>query len=271
MMSLLLQLQARKQNPIYGKMVPDAHLAEILSPFPCSALGWFCLGYHTHASPGRAAAIASLLASADLLPHNASATTVAHVLARLLAAAPNVLTLRPRSIATYTPVLAADQPVALLNITEFVPCSGGSTCTCGRSLVLWKQTDAFCFTFARGLVRAKVLFLRCFSCSAVYGPILRYRLALDSNVMVRKVLHKFHFKHSPVAAFIFPFFWPEKTKAGPGDGMMCRKAAAFLMASTARAMFNQIMLTHGGSLQLQPCAGRYTSCGSSSAAWRVVA
>ena len=154
-----------------ANMVSDAELAALMAPFPTCTLGWFCLGFHTNAAPGRAPAIARLLDAAHLLPPNTSATTVSHVLARLLSAVPHLLTLKmPRSIATYTPVLAAQQPEMLMNVLEFVPCSGPSTCACGRPLVLWRQVQAHCFTFARGLVAAQVLFLRCFPCSAVYGP-----------------------------------------------------------------------------------------------------
>jgi hypothetical protein len=105
------------------------------------------------------------------------ALTVAHVLARLLSTMPQVLTLVPRAISTYTPVLASQQPATLMmHVLEFVPYSGDSRCKCGRPLVLWRQTEALCFTFARGLVRARVLFLRCFQCSAVYGPGLKVNL-----------------------------------------------------------------------------------------------
>ena len=172
----LFQFNVIIQGHSSSNMVSDAELAEALVPFACCALGWFCLGYHTNAAPGRSAAIATLLAAANLWPPSATETTVAQVLARLLSTMPQVLTLVPRAISTYTPVLASQQPATLMHVLEFVPYSGDSRCKCGRPVVLWRQTEALCFTFARGLVRARVLFLRCFQCSAVYGPGLKVNL-----------------------------------------------------------------------------------------------
>lgn len=46
---------------------------------------------------------------------------------------------------------AERQPQTLLDVLEFVPCSGEFTCACGQPLVLWISTDAFMLHFCAWL------------------------------------------------------------------------------------------------------------------------
>ena len=109
-----------------------ALLTDIMAPFPCLTFGWFSVGYHANLQP-----LDGPLQLHDCWQLLRSCHRLT-VLARLLAQMPTVLTTMPRGVPTFTPVLDPNQLDALMHVTEFAPCSGGSTCACREPLLLWR-------------------------------------------------------------------------------------------------------------------------------------
>ena len=151
---------------------PNALVEDLLAPLPVACLGWFCLGYNMNDTPGRVDGILQLLLQAGLVqPEHATREIVSQVLARVLQRAPVLIATQPRGTSMLVPFLRPDEMSNHLSpcLQEFAGLAGPSNCLCGNKLVRWRQEEAVFFTLSRGLVAGKVIFLRCFACSAVFG------------------------------------------------------------------------------------------------------
>lgn len=96
---------------------------------------------------------------------------VLDVLGRILRAAPHWITLHAQlrsSVAAHVDEHRNHTELSKFSM-EWAPFAGKSVCDCGRSLALWRVTDAVFSTLARGVCHGKVVFLRCFTCACVYG------------------------------------------------------------------------------------------------------
>jgi hypothetical protein len=153
-------------------MAAVVNVADVLSPLPPCCLGWICLGYHLSEAPGRVASIVNLLVSSGMVsPTAATPDVVTRVLSRILREQPHWITLSQTPLRTVTRVVHSDPPSHSLlpSTSEWAPYGAPAICTCGKPLLRWRAHSAVFFTLAQGMLQGHVIFLRCFSCNAVYG------------------------------------------------------------------------------------------------------
>jgi hypothetical protein len=145
----------------------------VMRPFSVCCLGWFCLGYHLSDAPGRAATIQGFLLHARIVTADiATIANVRIVLQRLLTTAPEWVTLSQLPTASLVALSLPCRAVGSALVAHpgpWIPYAADPVCTCGRDLVRWRVGSAVVFTLASGMLRGTVVYLRCFSCKAVYA------------------------------------------------------------------------------------------------------